>query len=44
MEKTVLQWNMENWLTVVLMVAIGYAFLGLGIAFVRGNLPAGSEE
>jgi hypothetical protein len=29
MERTLLSWNIANWLTVLLMAAAGYAALGL---------------
>jgi hypothetical protein len=29
MERTMLSWNLTNWLTVILMAAAGYAALGL---------------
>lgn len=28
-EETVISWNVTNWLTVILMAAIGFALLGL---------------
>lgn len=40
MERTILTWNFTNWVTVVLMVAVGYALVGMGVSFVRTNLPA----
>lgn len=39
MERTIIQWNIENWLTVVLMVAIFYAAIGGVIALVKPMLP-----
>lgn len=35
-------WNMVNWITVVLMVAIGLALVGAISSLVRHNLPANS--
>ena len=29
MERTVISWNLVNWLTVLIMAAAGYAVLGL---------------
>ncbi len=29
MERTMISWNLPNWITVVLMAAAGYAVLGL---------------
>lgn len=44
MERSVLDWNMTNWITVVLMVAIGMAFIGLVRAVVVANLPGASQD
>ena len=35
MEKVYLQWNLQNWITVVLMAAIGMTLVGLVISGVR---------
>lgn len=32
-------WNMVNWITVVLMVAIGLGFTAAVVSLVRSNLP-----
>lgn len=43
MEETVLDWTVPNWITVVLMVILGFAVLGLlgkGIAKVRAGSDA----
>lgn len=42
MDRTLIQWNVENWLTVVLMVAIAYAVVGIVVSFVTANLPSTS--
>lgn len=39
MDRTLIQWNIENWITVVLMVAIAYAVVGVVVSFVKRNLP-----
>jgi hypothetical protein len=39
MERTILSWNITNWITVVLMVAVGYAIFGAAVSFLRGNMP-----
>ena len=31
MERTIISWNLPNWITVVIMAALGYAVLG-GVA------------
>lgn len=41
MEETVLDWTVPNWITVVLMVILGFAVIGAGVHFlakVRGKL------
>jgi hypothetical protein len=30
MERTIISWNIANWLTVILMAAAGYAVLAVG--------------
>ncbi len=43
MEKTIIQWNAYNWITVVLMAAIGMALVGAGASLIRQYVPgAGS--
>jgi hypothetical protein len=39
MEKTIIQWNIYNWITVLLMAAIGMAFVGAGASFFRQYMP-----
>lgn len=34
-EETILTWNTANWITVVLMVAIGFAVLGFVSKYVQ---------
>lgn len=41
MEKTIIQWNLYNWITVLLMAAIGMAFVGAGASFIRQFSPGG---
>lgn len=31
MDGTILSWNFTNWITVVLMAAVGFALLGVGM-------------
>lgn len=42
MERTILSWNITNWLTVLLMVAIGYAVIGAAVSIGRQYLPGAS--
>ena len=37
MEETVLTWNVANWITVLIMVALGFAVLSLIGAFLKRN-------
>jgi hypothetical protein len=41
MERVYLQWNLVNWITVVLMAAIGMAVVGFAASYVRQLQPAG---
>lgn len=36
-EQTYISWNATNWITVVLMAAIFFAFLGLVMKFVQSR-------
>jgi hypothetical protein len=37
MEKTYLQWNVVNWITVVVMATVGVAVVGAATSFLRRN-------
>ena len=37
MERTLISWNLPNWITVVLMAALGYAVLGGVAQLVKRN-------
>lgn len=39
-----LTWNVPNWITVILMVALGYAVVALAAQLVRGRLTGGSPD
>lgn len=39
MSDNFLHWNVVNWITVVLMVAIGMTVVGMVSSFVRQGLP-----
>ena len=43
MERTMLSWNLPNWITVLLMAALGYAVLGLAAQFIRRNGAASGQ-
>lgn len=34
-----ISWNVPNWITVLLMVAIGMSAIGIVAAFVKNGLP-----
>lgn len=36
-EGTYLSWNVVNWVTVILMAAIGFGLLGLGMKFYQSK-------
>jgi len=38
MERTLISWNIANWLTVVIMAALGYAALGLIAQLIERKL------
>lgn len=35
MERNILSWNITNWITVVLMVSIGYVIVGAAVSLGR---------
>jgi hypothetical protein len=37
MERTIISWNLPNWITVVIMAALGYAVLGGVAQLVKRN-------
>lgn len=39
MNENFISWNVANWITVVLMVAIGMALVGMASSLVRQGLP-----
>lgn len=41
MDRAIIPWTAENWITVVLMVAIMYFFVGFIVSAVRTSLPGG---
>ena len=38
MERTLIAWNLPNWITILLMAAVGYLVLGVGASLVTGQL------
>lgn len=44
MEKTYIQWNMVNWITIVLMVALGSALVGFAMSAIsKYRTPMAAE-
>lgn len=43
MDRTLISWNLPNWITVVLMAAIGYAVLGGVAQLVKRNGASGGQ-
>ena len=37
MSETILTWNFTNWLTVVLMVAVGFAVIRFAVSLINRN-------
>jgi hypothetical protein len=43
MERTLISWNLPNWITIVLMAAAGYAVLGVAAQVLQrrsGGMPS----
>lgn len=43
MEETIITWNVPNWITVVVMVAVGFLVLGLVSQIARKSVRGGSD-
>lgn len=43
MERTYLQWNLVNWITVVLMAALGAMLMGVVGSFVKARKTANAN-
>jgi len=41
-ESTILSWNVTNWITVLLMAAVGFALIGLGMKAYQARTASGS--
>jgi len=42
MEETIISWTPANWITVVLMVALGFTILGAGARIIQQRKQASS--
>lgn len=40
MDRAIIPWTAENWITVVLMVALMYLFVGFFVSVLRTVLPS----
>lgn len=40
MDETILSWNVTNWVTIVLMAAVGFALLGLAMKIAQSHLSS----
>ena len=40
MERTIISWNLPNWITVMLMAAAGYAVIGLSVQVFKARSGA----
>lgn len=43
MERTLISWNLPNWITIVLMAALGYAVLGGVAQLVKKNSASSGQ-
>lgn len=43
MERTIISWNLANWITVMLMAAAGYAVLGLVSQILKSRQGATTD-
>jgi FlaG/FlaF family flagellin (archaellin) len=43
MDRVIIAWNFRNWITVILMVAIGMALVGLVSSFIQSHLLSQSN-
>ena len=42
-ESTILSWNVTNWFTVILMAAIGFALIGLGVKLYQSKTQSSNS-
>ena len=40
MERTLIAWNLPNWITILIMAAAGYAILGFAAQMLKRRAPA----
>ena len=38
MQDNIITWNLENWVSVVLMASLGFAVTGFVLSFVKGRV------
>lgn len=43
MEESLITWNLPNWITVVLMAALGFMVLAVIGSFVKGKMGGGPQ-
>jgi hypothetical protein len=39
-DTAIIQWNLYNWITIVLMAALGMALVGFGASMLRQYMPS----
>lgn len=44
MERTLISWNLPNWITIVIMAAAGYALLGVTAQLIHRRNAGGGVE
>lgn len=43
MNENFIQWNIVNWITVLIMVFVGMAIVGMGASLIRQGLPSPTQ-
>lgn len=43
MDENIISWNVTNWITVILMAAIGFAVLGLAQKLIQKHVGGGDQ-
>lgn len=44
MNENFIQWNIVNWITVLVMVSVGMAVVGMVSSLIRQGLPAAAQR
>lgn len=44
MEESIITWNVTNWITIVLMAALGFMILAVLASYLRGKIGTDSTD